>query len=320
MHIRRPLADRVDRLLVPLLVIAVVITAMGLHGYWAFKVSTLLVFAIAVRSMQLLVGASGQVSLGHGAFFAVGAYTAGVLSTHGWAPGVATVPVAALVTGLAGFLFGLPAVRLAGPYLALATFALALALPQLLKHSAFEGWTGGVSGLSLDPAESPLIFMSADQWLLLLAALWCGLIFVAADRLLKGPCGLAWMSLRDQPTAATAMGVDVPKWKAVAFAVSSAMVGAAGALSAAVSGFVSPDSFNVFLSLFLLVGVAISGPRYASGSFVAAAFLVFVPDLAERVSQEWTGVIYGTVMLASVYIAPGVRRLRMRRTMARRKI
>ncbi|MBN9428666.1 MAG: branched-chain amino acid ABC transporter permease [Burkholderiales bacterium] len=311
-------AGELGRLIVPLLLIVALAAAMSLHGYWSFKAATLLVFAIAVRSMQLLVGASGQVSLGHGAFFAIGAYTAGVMAMNGWAPGLATVPAAALVAGIAGFMFGLPAVRLAGPYLALASFALALALPQLLKHPAFESWTGGVSGLSLDPPVSPLAFLSSDQWILLLAACWCALLFKGVDRLLKGPCGLAWMSLRDHPAAATATGVDVAKWKAVAFAVSSGIAGAAGALSTAISSFASPDSFNIFLSLSLLVGVALAGPRYAAGSFAAAAFLVFVPDLAEKISREWTGVIYGIAMLGSVYVVPMLRRLRMRAAIDRR--
>jgi branched-chain amino acid transport system permease protein len=222
------------------------------------------------------------------------------------------------MTGVAGFLFGLPAVRLAGPYLALATFALALALPQLLKHPAFEPWTGGVSGLGLDPAQPPVAFLSSDQWMLLLAVFWCALAYAAMERLLKGPCGLAWMSLRDHPTAATAAGINVPCWKAIAFGVSSAMVGAAGAISTSITSFVSPDSFNVFLSLSLVVGVALSGPRSALGSLFAASFLVFVPDLAEKISQEWTGVIYGGVMLASVYVAPSLQRLRTRRALARK--
>lgn len=302
--------DTLDKRIAPVIILLIVILAMGAHGYWAYRVATLLVFAIAVRSMQLLVGASGQVSLGHGAFFAIGAYTAGILSFHGWAPGLATVPVAALVAGAAGLLFGMPAVRLAGPYLALTTFALAIALPQVLKHPALDAWTGGVSGLSLDPPRVPLEFLSEAQWLLLLAALWCLLVFVMVGRLLRGPCGLAWFSLRDHPIAAAAIGADVAKWKSAAFAVSAAIAGVAGALNTAIVSFVSPDSFNVFLSLSLLVGVALAGPRYASGSFVAAAFLVFIPDLAEQLSREWTGVVYGSAMLASVYIVPIMHRLR----------
>jgi branched-chain amino acid transport system permease protein len=290
---------------------------LGLQGYWAFKVTTLLTYALAVRGLQLLIGGSGQVSLGHGAFFAIGAYVTGMAATQGWMPAYAMAPIAAATCAVAGFLFGLPAVRLTGPYLALATFALALALPQLLKHPAFEGWTGGVSGLSLVPDDAPLGFLTPDQWALLMAAFWSALGFLAIQRLLKGPCGLAWMSLRDHPTAAMATGVDVARWKASAFAVSAAVVGGAGAISTSVTNFVSPDSFTVFLSLSLLVGVAIAGPRSAAGSLVAAGFLVFVPDVAEKLSREWTGVVYGAVMLACVYVVPGLRRLRARQALLR---
>jgi len=297
-----------------LLAAGVAAAALLLPGYWAFKLSSILVLALAVRGLQLLIGASGQISLGHGAFFAVGAYAAGVLVSHQWLPAYATVPVAMLVCGLSGFLFGWPATRLAGPYLALATFALAVALPQLLKHPMFESWTGGVSGLSLDPAGAPfgLAFLQADQWALLSTAAWVFAIYAVLRRLLDGPAGLAWLTLRDHPTAAMAVGVDVRKWRATAFAVSAATVGAAGALHTGLTSFVSPDSFTVFLSLSLLVGVALAGPSSAAGTFVAAVFLSFVPDVAEKVSQELTGVLYGVVMLAAVFLLPLLHRWRAR--------
>lgn len=276
------------------------------HGYWAFKIATVLILALAVRGLQLLIGASGQVSLGHGAFFAIGAYAAGIVVAQQWLSPYLAVPVAVVLCCAAGFLFGLPAVRLAGPYLALATFALALALPQLLKHPLLEPWTGGVSGLSLDPITVPPVvaFLQADQWILALTMAWTALIYLLLHRLMKGPAGMAWHMLRDHPTAATAVGVNVGKWKAAAFAVSSAVVGAAGALNTGLTGFVSPDSFPVFLSLSLLVGVAIAPPRSKLGTFAAALFLSFAPDMAEKVSQEMTGVLYGGVMLAVVFIVP----------------
>lgn len=287
-----------------------------IHGYWAFKFAMLLVMALSVRGLQLLIGGSGQVSLGHGAFFAVGAYVSGIAISQQWLPVYVTVPAALAVCCLLGFLFGLPAVRLVGPYLALATFALAIALPQLLKHPLLEPWTGGVSGLSLDPIEVPAwIPLHADQWILLITALWVALIYWVLYRLMQGPAGLAWHMLRDHPTAAAAAGVDVRKWKAGAFAVSAGAVGAAGALNTCLTNFVSPDSFTVFLSLSLLVGVAIAGPKSIMGTFVAAAFLSFVPDMAEKISQEFTGVLYGLVMLAVVFISPMLGRWRHRRAL-----
>lgn len=288
------------------LAIACVAVASLLPSYWAFKLSSVLILALAVRGLQLLIGSSGQISLGHGAFFAVGAYTAGVLLSHQWLPFYVTVPAAMAVCGLFGFLFGLPATRLAGPYLALATFTLAVALPQLLKHPLLEPWTGGVSGLSLDPPAAPfgIEFLQPDAWNLLLTAAWTALIYGVLRRLLNGPAGLAWITLRDHPTAALAVGVDVRKWRATAFAVSAATVGAAGALNTGLTHFVSPDSFPIFLSLSLLVGVALAGPSSSVGTFVAAVFLSFVPDVAEKLSQELTGVLYGAVMLGAVFVLP----------------
>jgi branched-chain amino acid transport system permease protein len=295
---------------VSVLVLAGLACALALvflvHGYWAFKIATVLILALAVRGLQLLIGASGQVSLGHGAFFAIGAYVAGIVVAQQWLSTYLAVPMAVLVSCGAGFLFGLPAVRLAGPYLALATFALALALPQLLKHPLLEPWTGGVSGLSLEPTTVPPIFafLHSDQWILALTIAWTALIYLLLHRLMKGPAGMAWHMLRDHPIAATAVGVDVRKWKAAAFAVSSGAVGAAGALNTGLTSFVSPDSFPVFLSLSLLVGVAIAPPRSKFGTFGAALFLSFAPDMAEKVSQELTGVLYGGVMLAVVFMGP----------------
>jgi len=301
----------------PVVACACIVAALALvflvHGYWAFKLTTLLVLALAVRGLQLLIGASGQISLGHGAFFAIGAYTAGIVISQHWLPVSATVPVALVISALLGFLFGLPAVRLAGPYLALATFALALALPQLLKHPALENWTGGVSGLSLDPIEAPaFIPLQVDQWVLFVTLLWTSFLYAVLSRLMHGPAGLAWHMLRDHPTAAAAAGVNVRKWKAAAFATSAGVVGAAGALNTCLTNFVSPDSFPVFLSLSLMVGVAIAGAQSWLGTFVAAAFLSFVPDLAEKVSQELTGVLYGAVMLAAVFVVPLLKRWRGR--------
>jgi len=298
-------------------VLAVAAAAFLLHGYWAFKITAVLILALAVRGLQLLIGASGQVSLGHGAFFAIGAYASGIAISQGWLPAAASVPAAIVLCTALGFVFGWPAVRLAGPYLALATFALALALPQLLKHPVLEAWTGGVSGLSLDPMPAPsFLRLAADQWLLLFTAFWCAAAYLLVRRLLAGPAGMAWLTLRDHPTAAAAVGVHVQKWKAAAFAASAGIVGAAGALNTCLTNFVSPDSFPVFLSLSLLVGVAIAGPRAELGTVLAALVLSSTPDLAEKVSQELTGVLYGLVMLGAVYLAPLARRWKRRRQAA----
>jgi branched-chain amino acid transport system permease protein len=272
------------------------------------------VYALALRSLQFLVGGSGQISLGHSAFIAIGAYVGGALVAHGVLGSFWSHPVAAVACGLAGFLFGWPAVRLAGPYLALATFALALALPQLFKHPFLEKVTGGVSGLSLDAPEWTTWFgtVPAEAFALFQCGVWSLLAFVALQRLMGGPAGIALLGLRDHPTAAAAAGVNVRLWKAIAFGASAAVAGLAGSLSTAVTHFVSPDSHGVFLSLFLLAGVSIAGPSQGLGILAGALFLAFVPDLAERVNKDATGLVFGALMLASVYLGPAVAALRRR--------
>lgn len=285
-----------------------------LSNYWAFKVGTVIVYVLAVRSLQFLIGGSGQVSLGHSAFIAVGAYAGGALVANGWLGEFWSHPVAALACGVLGFLFGLPAVRLAGPYLALATFALALALPQLFKHPVLENVTGGVSGLSLDAngLSAALVQLSPEKYALLQAIAWGLAGLVLLQRVLAGPAGIALLGLRDQPTAATAAGVNVRLWKAIAFGLSAAVAGLAGSVNTSLTHFVSPENYGVFLSLFLLAGVSIAGGSAGLGVLGGALFLVFVPDLAERIDKDATGLVFGAIMLACVYVGPAFAAARRR--------
>ncbi|HZV92870.1 MAG TPA: branched-chain amino acid ABC transporter permease, partial [Caldimonas sp.] len=137
-----------------------------LGNYHLFQLTLVLVYAIALLGLNMLTGFNGQISLGHGAFYAIGAYTAAILMDKAGMPYWATIPIAGLVCGIAGFLFGLPALRLEGLYLALATFALGVAMPQLLKFHHLEKWTGGVQGIVIPKPEAPLgLPVNADQWL-----------------------------------------------------------------------------------------------------------------------------------------------------------
>lgn len=285
-----------------------------LSNFWAFKLGTVIVYVLAVRSLQFLIGGSGQISLGHSAFIAVGAYVGGALVANGLLGEFWSHPVAAIACGVLGFLFGLPAVRLAGPYLALATFALALALPQLFKHPALEKVTGGVSGLSLDAngLSAGLVQLGPEKFALLQAIVWGLAGLVLLQRVLAGPAGIALPGLRDHPTAATAAGVNVRLWKALAFGLSAAVAGLAGSVNTSLTHFVSPDNYGVFLSLFLLAGVSIAGQSANLGVLAGALFLVFVPDLAERIDKDATGFVFGAIMLACVYVGPALAAVRRR--------
>src|SRR3954465_15695734 len=221
-------------------------------NYRTFQLTLVLVYAIALLGLNILTGYNGQISLGHGAFYALGAYCAAILMDKVGAPYWTTVPVAAVVCLVAGFLFGLPALRLEGLYLALATFALGVAMPQILKHKSIEEWTGGGQGIVIVKPEPPAwTGMSQDQWLYLFTLAWVVVLFVLGWNLLRGRIGRAMVAIRDHPLAAQAMGVNTAMVKSLTFGVSALYTGIAGALGGIAIQFVAPDSFNFFLSIAL---------------------------------------------------------------------
>jgi branched-chain amino acid transport system permease protein len=253
----------------------------------------------------MLTGYNGQISLGHGAFYAIGAYcTAILMAQFGW-PYWATIPVAAAVCLVAGFLFGLPALRLEGLYLALATFALAVSLPALLKYHHLEEWTGGVQGIVIDKPEPPFgLPINADQWLYFFTLAVAVLMFFLAWNMLRGRIGRAMVAIRDQHIAAEAMGVHTAMLKSMTFGVSAMYTGIAGALGAIAVQYVAPDSFNFFLSIVLLVGIVIGGLASISGAIYGALFIQFVPNIADEISKAAPWAIFGIFLLGFVYVMP----------------
>jgi branched-chain amino acid transport system permease protein len=214
-----------------------------LKNFAIFQLTQVMIYAIAILGLNLLTGFNGQFSLGHSAFYALGAYTAAILMDRFGVPYALTLPAAGLVCLAAGFLFGLPAVRLEGIYLALATFALAVATPQLLKLSLVSSWTGGVQGIVLDKPDAPFgLPLGQDQWLYYVTLAVLVLLFLAAARLVSSRSGRAFMAIRDNPLAARAMGIDITLMKASAFGVSAFYTGASRARSAPSSCSSSPPT------------------------------------------------------------------------------
>jgi branched-chain amino acid transport system permease protein len=239
----------------------------AVSGYRLFLVSTMIIAAIAVLGLNLLTGFNGQISLGHGAFYAVGAYTAAILMDKLDVPYYATLPIAAIVCFVVGYLFGQPALKLEGHYLALATFALALAVPQILKYKWLEDLTGGVQGIVLNKPEAPFgLPLSDDQWLYYYCLIVMVVLFWAANNLLNSRSGRAMMAIRDHYMAADTMGINTARYKTVTFGISAAYTGIAGALSASAIAFVAPDSFNIFLSIKFLIGLVVGGVGSLVGS------------------------------------------------------
>ncbi len=292
------------------LLVVLLLLPFLVKNYRVFQFNLVLVYAIAILGLNILTGFNGQISLGHGAFYAFGAYTAAILMDKLGVPYWATLPAAFVFCFVFGFAVGFPALRLAGHYLALATFALAVAVPQLLKYKQIEGMTGGVQGIVLNKPEPPFAMrlfdqpLSADRWLYFFTLAVAALMFLLAWNLLRGRVGRALIAVRDHPIAATAMGINLPVFKSMTFGVSAGITGLAGALGAIVVAFVSPDSFTVNLSIFLLVGVVVGGLASIPGAIFGGIFIQFVPNIADEISKSAPAAIYGLVLIAFMYLLP----------------
>jgi len=303
------------------LVLAACALPFVMTNFRLFQFSQVYIYAIAILGLNMLTGYNGQFSLGHGAFYAIGAYVSAIMMdrwniAYGW-----TIPVAGVLCLIVGFLFGLPALRLEGLYLALATFSLALAVPQILKY--FEHWTGGSQGIVLSKPNAPFgLKLNPDQWLYFVTLGVLVLLFWLGANLLRGRVGRAIVAIRDNHIAAEAMGINTALYKSLVFGVSAAYTGVAGALSASVIAYVAPDSFNVFLSVTLLIGSVIGGLASISGAVFGALFIQFVPNWAQDISKAAPWAIFGVFLIGFMYLMPfgiagGIRLLWIRATRSR---
>ncbi len=275
-----------------------IIGPMFVKNFIVFQLTMLLIYALAVLALNILTGGSGQFSLGQSAFYAVGAYTSAILMEHFGVNYALTLPVAGLICFGFGFLFGQPALRLSGIYLALATFALAVAMPQLLKLGVFEHWTGGVQGLVVTKPDAPFgLPISQDRWLYYFTLTVAIGIYIASVNLLKSRSGRAFMAIRDNEIAASAMGVDVALYKTLAFGVSAGITGVAGGLGAIAVQFVAPDGYTITLAISLFLGMVVGGVGWLPGSIVGSAFIIFVPNIAEGISKGLSGAVFGVLLV-----------------------
>jgi len=290
--------------------VLILLAAAGLvfmaKGYVLFQVSMMLAYVVALVGLNILTGYNGQISLGHGAFFAVGAYTVGILIDRAQVSYLIAVPAAGLVCLAVGYIFGRPALKLQGLYLALATFTLGVVTPQLLKYKHLEPWTGGVGGIVLIKPDAPFdLPLNADQWFFIYTLIVTAVMVWLARNLIDSGSGRALRAIRDHEMAAESMGVDNRHYKSMAFGVSAAFTGVGGGLSALAVQFVSPDSFTMFLSISLLVGMVVGGVGTLWGAFFGAAFIMFVPGLAESISKDAAWGVYGLVLILFMFIMPG---------------
>ena len=287
-----------------------------------------LVFAIAIMGLNILVGFSGQLSLGHGAFVALGAYTSAILAHRYKMDYLLTIPIAGLLTGVVGFVFGIPALRLSALYLALATFSLAVVTPSLIKRP--KDLTGGVQGILVAQPDPPQLArdtfagitgtaMTGEQWIYYVTLACTLILFWLAWNLVRHRPGRAMRAIRDGEVAAAASGVNIAGYKTLAFGISAFYGGAAGSLYGLAIGFVSPDTFPVSLSIQLLVGAVIGGLASIPGPLLGAIFAYFLPIESNQwvPSQTWIpdqitstvknagpAVSYGVVLILVMIFAP----------------
>jgi branched-chain amino acid transport system permease protein len=308
-----------SRRLVPLaafLALAVVVFVLPsfVSAFRAQQLAYVAIYLVAIIGLNILTGYTGQISLGHGAFMAIGGYTTAILMVDHGVKDIWTIPIAALVTGVIGFLFGIPALRLSGLYLALATFAIAVSMPAVIKR--FEGFTGGGGGInlfglpeltaSLTPVEvlgQELVF---NDWLYYLCWTIALVAYVIAWLFLGGRTGLALRAVRDSETAAQSSGVSLPRYKTLAFGVSAAYAGVAGSLFAIATTFVNPDTFPVALSILLLVGVVVGGLGSLVGLVAGAVFIQFLPIWSQEASKSpgAPSLVSGLILIALMFVLP----------------
>ena len=274
------------------------------------------VYFIAILGLNILTGYTGAISLGHGAFMAIGAYTTAILVADHGMKDLWTIPIAGLVAAAAGFAFGLPALRLSGPYLALATFGIAVATPIVIKK--FDGFTGGSGGINLFEADGitglPEFIvtlpgghqLSFNDWLYYLTWTIALVLFVVAWGIHHSRLGRSLRAIRDNELAAAASGVWLASHKTLAFTLSAFYAGVAGALLAISAFSVQPGAFPVERSIALLVGLAVGGLGSLAPLVAGAAFLVFLPQWAQDISKApgVPSVIYGGVLILLMMVLP----------------
>jgi branched-chain amino acid transport system permease protein len=274
------------------------------------------IFFIAIVGLNLLTGYTGQVSLGHGALMAIGGYTtAWIVVNEHWRD-VWTIPLAGLAAGIVGFLIGLPALRLSGLYLALATFAFAVAMPSLLKK--FSGITGGGEGLRL-LEEAPLqvtgisgtvtIFghSTTQNHFLYYLAWGIGLVgFAVAWLLVRGRVGRTFRAVRDSEVAAASAGINLAWAKTLSFAISGVYAGVAGSLLAIQNEIVNPLTFTFLLSIVILVGAVVGGLGSLPGMVLGALFIEYLPTISTHFSDK-PGIpdfVYGAAIIIVMILLP----------------
>ncbi len=296
-----------------------------LDGYRLFQLSRVAIWVIVAMGLNILTGYNGQISLGHGAFVMIGAYTAAILldnheqvgfvDASPW-PFWTTIIAGGVLAGALGFLLGFPALRLTGPYLAIATLALVISLPSMVRK--YDGLTGGSQGLIISQPPPPPGLedsLSRDEWLYILTALVAAVMLIIAWSILRGPLGRAFVAVRESEVAAAAMGINVARTKVAAFTISAFYAGVAGALLTVLLGVMTPESVDIVTSINFLTAIVIGGLASILGAIIGALVLVLLPSdgpgvvawlplISEDAVNQAPGAIQGLLVIVVALLLP----------------
>jgi branched-chain amino acid transport system permease protein len=288
-----------------------------------FQLTTVATWAIVAIGLNILTGYNGQISLGHGAFVTIGAYTAAILTDSkehlsfidqaAW-PFWTAIIMGGLVAAAAGFAVGVPALRLSGPYLAVATLGLVLALPSILTK--YDGLTGGRLGIRVpQPPPPPFLddLISRDQWFFFLALFAAVAMAAIAWFVVGSRWGRAFVAVRDSEVAAMAVGISVARSKVLAFTISAFCAGIAGGIYLTFFGRISPETIDVILSINFFTAIVIGGLGSIMGAIIGGFVIVFLPDLAtdaatsifgEQQGKQLWPTVYGAVLIGVIILMP----------------
>jgi branched-chain amino acid transport system permease protein len=310
--------------IVGLLVLAALIAVMPrlVDDFTTYEMATVGMYFIALLGLAVLIGYSGQISLGHGAFMGIGGYTTAILSVDGiyghqirdlW-----TIPIAGIVAGIAGLVVGIPALRLSGLYLALITFGIAVSFPQLPKK--FDHFFGGTTGKVLNLVKPPFgLDTTAYHWLFYLTWGIAFVLLVCAWLLVRGKPGRTLKAIRDSEIAAASSGIGLARYKMLAFGLSAFYAGVAGSLYAMATAYMNPDVFPIILSVYLVAALALGGVDSIVGLILGAAAIYILHDRTADVTR-WINhipavnlnpqrpgmpdVIFGAVLILVLLVLP----------------
>jgi branched-chain amino acid transport system permease protein len=266
---------------------------------YSYLAALWLIYALVAVGLNILVGFTGQISLGHAGFFAVGAYVVGMLSSAG-VPFLLTLVAAVVLTGLLGYLVGIPALKLEGPYLAIATSGFGLAIQQFIGGTPFFG---GHSGLIVEKPVILGISFARDRDYYYIVLLVAALFVYMAFNLARSHIGRSFVAVRDAELAAQTSGVNLRGAKTLAFAISAAYAGIAGALFAPLLGIVTPDGFGLLKSIEFLSMIVVGGIGTVAGGILGAGLVVLLQDQLAQ-AGNLAALLYGAIVMFVLILEP----------------